>query len=125
MKFSSVYSFPEKVYLSGADCFFLMLESNAKKEKFANNVIRISLSFQTEKEAESLLESIQNSPFIHWLTNVELVQSRFYKKPYWKYRDQGKSIPVHSLKSHAENEFPKELLTHIISDEITCFDILF
>jgi len=114
MNFSSDYSFPEKVYLSGADCFFLMLEKNTKKHACGNNVIRICFSFDTKKEADFLIERMQCSPFIHWLNNIELVRSRFYIKPYWKYVDKGKTIPLYTLTSSFENELPKELLNRAI-----------
>lgn len=120
MKSISDHSFPEKVYLSGADCFFLMLESNAQKQQIGNNVIRICLFFNEQKEADFLLKSIQQSPFIHWLCNIELVKNRFYNKPYWKYTNKGKSISFQTQQGIDEKVIPKELLNRGIHFENNC-----
>ena len=110
MNSTSASHFPEKVYLSGADCFFLMLEENAKKHQIGNNVIRICLYFNEKKEADFLLKSIEQSPLIHWLCNIELVKEHFYNKPYWKYTNKGKSIPFKTQLVELEKTIPKELL---------------
>ncbi len=124
-----VHLFPEKVYLSGADCFFLMLESNTLKHKIGNNVIRLSLLFENQKEAEVLVDQIQNSPFIHWLVNIELIQGSFYQKPYWKYSDKVNKILINRTVCEVENELPRELLNREIpitsSSLIECDHVLY
>lgn len=120
MAASSVQYFPEKVYLSGADCFFLMLESNAQKQNTGNNVIRICLYFNEQREAAFFLKSIEQSPFIHWLCNIELVKKKFYQKPYWKYTSTKKRIPMFTQQGEEEMVIPKNLLNRGIHFDSKC-----
>lgn len=118
---------PEKVFLSGADCFHLMLELNSKKHSANNNVIRIILHFDNEETLATILNNIQVSPIIKWMCNVSLVKGFLFQKPYWKYSASNKSIHINTHVCEQDQTIPDELLNrkiHINSDCLIEFDVI-
>lgn len=118
---------PEKVFLSGADCFHLMLELNSKKHRSNNNVIRIILHFDTEETIRPILNNIQASPLIHWMCNISLVNPFLFQKPYWKYTPSNKSIHINRHVCEQNQTIPDELLhrkIHIDSHCLIEFDVI-
>ncbi len=93
---------PEKVILSGADCFHLVLDKHARKHNTGGNVMRKIFYFNTPLSFEKINSILTSSPVIYWLCNIKLVQASFLKRPYWKYGDKGREIIL--LQHHAENE---------------------
>ena len=117
MERKSDFHFPDKVFLTGADNFFLMLESNTEKHSSGNNVIRICLFFESQSEADLILENISNSLFIHWICNIKLIKDRFYNRAYWKYRDDNKHIKTRTHIEEIDKIIPNQLLNRTIRFE--------
>ncbi|NOS56398.1 MAG: hypothetical protein HOP37_09100 [Cyclobacteriaceae bacterium] len=109
------YDFPRKVFLSGADCFHLMLEINSKKYQTGNNVIRIVLHFNNEDSALPILSNIHQSPLVYWFCNIRLVKGFWFQKPHWKFEDQGNTIEIREHKSTASTGVPVEILDRKIT----------
>lgn len=121
------FSFPEKVYLSGADCFHLMLEVNAKKYQTGNNVIRIVFYFSNADSTKTIIDNIHLSPIIYWMCNIKLVRGFAFQKPFWKFRPLGNSISIQEHLCSADQEIPDILLSRSISIEQNClieFDLI-
>lgn len=107
--------FPQKVSLSGADCFHLMLEINAKKFQSGNNVIRIIFQFNDQSSVLPLIENIKNSPVIYWMCNISLVRGLFFQKPYWNFSDQGNSAKINEHVCEQDKTIPATLLDRNIA----------
>lgn len=106
---------PQKVCLSGADNFYLMLDYKAQKAKAGHNVLRMVFYFNSAEVLQPFIEKIKQSPIIYWFCNIQLVSGMFFQKPYWLYADKGIQ-PVFKEQTHAvENEIPLELLNRKIS----------
>jgi len=106
---------PEKVILSGADCFHLVLDKHAKKHGAGGNVMRKIFYFNSPVSFEKIESILKSSPVIYWLCNIELVQPSFFRLPYWKYRDRGNEIIIKQHQSATENEVPGIILTRDIT----------
>ena len=106
--------FPDKVYLSGSDCFHLMLDGKEKKQGTGNNIIRIILHFEEEKAALNILNNAQRSPLIHWCCNISLVKGILFAKPYWKYEDRGRQLKVIEHNGVTETIIPSSILNRNI-----------
>ncbi len=115
MKAMSIYQFPSKVFLSGADCFHLMLEINSKKYQTGNNVIRIVLHFNNEDSALPILANIRLSPLIYWFCNIQLVKGFWFQKPHWKFEDQGNKIEIREHQHGINSGLPAEILDRKIT----------
>lgn len=102
--------FPEKVYLSGSDCFHLVIDSHAKANKLGGNVMHIALQFDSVLPPTIIIDSLQQSPVIHWLCNIKLKKGLIFSKPYWKYTNNGREIIIDTLSSEIEKTIPTELL---------------
>lgn len=111
----STYQFPRKVFLSGADCFHLMLEINSKKYQTGNNVIRIVLHFNSEDSALPILSNIHRSPLIYWFCNIQLVKGFWFQKPHWKFEDQGNKIEIREHQHTTNTGVPVEILDRKIT----------
>jgi len=112
---------PEKVILSGADCFHLVLDKHAKKHGAGGNVMRKVFYFNSALSFEKINTILKSSPVIYWLCNIKLVQGVFFKLPFWKYTDEGNEIIL--LEHHAaiENEIPESILSRDITIESARF----
>lgn len=112
---------PEKVFLSGADCFHLVLDKHAKKHGTGGNVMRKTFYFNTSLSFQKINAILKSSPVIHWLCNIKLVQGNLFQLPYWKYTDLQNEIIV--LEHHAviENEVPQSILSRDITIESARF----
>jgi hypothetical protein len=117
MEIKSDFHFPDKVFLTGADNFFLMLESNTEKYSSGNNVIRICLFFESQSDADLILENISNSLFIHWICNIKLIKERFYNRAFWKYHDDQKQIATRTHQAETDKIIPDQLLNRAIRFE--------
>ena len=108
---------PEKVILSGADCFHLVLDKHAKKHGAGGNVMRKVFYFNSSVSFEKIESILKRSPVIYWLCNIKLVQPPFFRLPYWKYKDRGDEIIIKQHQSAAENEVPEIILKRDITVE--------
>lgn len=112
---------PEKVILSGADCFHLVLDKHAKKHGAGGNVMRKIFYFNNALPFEKINNILKSSAVIQWLCNVKLVRPGFFKLPYWHYIDKGNEIIL--LQHHAaiKDEIPSAILSRDIAIESTRF----
>lgn len=127
MKQSTSLKFPDKVYLSGADCFHLMLDINAKKFKSGNNVVRIVFYFDNEESINSIVNNVKQSPIVSWFCNITLVKGVFFQKPYWKYNNEGNSVQINEHDCENDKVIPDEILNRDINLKNKClieFDII-
>ncbi|HMK03621.1 MAG TPA: hypothetical protein VK489_05495 [Ferruginibacter sp.] len=108
-------SLPEKVYLSGADCFHLVLDKHAKKHGAGGNVMRKVFYFNNALGKDKIESILKSSPVIYWLCNIKLIQGSLFKIPYWKYADNGNGIILREHKAVTENEIPAVILKRDIT----------
>lgn len=108
---------PEKVILSGADCFHLVLDKHAKKHGAGGNVMRKIFYFDNALTLYKIDSLLKNSAIIYWLCNIKLVQGSLFKLPYWKYTDGGNHIILLEHHSDIENEIPQNILSRDITVE--------
>ncbi|MEP7237857.1 MAG: hypothetical protein ABI685_08335 [Ferruginibacter sp.] len=113
--------FPEKVILSGADCFHLVLDKHAKKHGAGGNVMRKVFYFNSALSFEKINAILKNSPVIYWLCNIKLVQGGLFRLPFWKYSDAGNEIVLLQHHAAVEDEIPEIILTRDITIESTRF----
>jgi hypothetical protein len=119
---------PQKVILSGADCFHLVLDKHAKKHGAGGNVMRKVFYFNTAVSFEKIENILKASPVIYWLCNIKLMEPPFFRLPYWKYKDRGNEIIIKQHQSSIENEIPRVILTRDItvgSDRFIEADIIY
>lgn len=105
---------PEKVHLSGSDCFHLVLDKHARRHNSGDNVMRIVFYFDQKITAAPVLEKLKRSPVIYWLCNIKLVPGSLFRIPYWKYEDSGRDIFISTHDHPVENELPEILLNRDI-----------
>lgn len=118
---------PEKVHLSGSDCFHLVLDKHARNHQSGDNVMRIVFYFDHDINTASFLSIIKKSPVVHWLSNIKLVPGSLLKIPYWKFKDQGREIFISEHLHPADHELPDILLNRDIpidADFFAEFDIV-
>lgn len=108
---------PEKVILSGADCFHLVLDKHAKKHGAGGNVMRKAFYFSKALSFDKINSILKSSPVIYWLCNIKLVNGFLLKKPYWKYTDSGREIILYRHQAEVENEIPEIILSRDINTE--------
>ena len=108
---------PEKVILSGADCFHLVLDKHAKKHGAGGNVMRKAFYFSTALSFDKINSILKSSPVIYWLCNIKLVHGFLLKKPYWKYTDSGREIILRRHYTQIEEELPEIILSRDITVE--------
>ena len=111
------HNLPEKVILSGADCFHLVLDKHAKKHGAGGNVMRKIFYFDNKLSFEKINSILKSSPVIYWLCNIKLVQKGFFSLPYWKYKERGNEIILLEHHTETENEIPESILTRDITVE--------
>jgi hypothetical protein len=108
---------PEKVYLTGSDCFHLVLDKHAKKYQSGGNVMRIVFSIDHAIDPEQLKTVFAQSPIIHWLCNIQLKPGSVFGRPYWSYSDKGNNIVIQEHRHDAYNEIPGIVLQRDIPIE--------
>ncbi len=108
---------PEKVILSGADCFHLVLDKHAKKHGAGGNVMRKIFYFNNTLPFDKINRILKSSPVIYWLCNIKLVHGFLLKKPCWKYIDSGREIILRRHDAQNENEIPEIILIRDITVE--------
>jgi hypothetical protein len=108
---------PEKVILSGADCFHLVLDKHAKKHGTGGNVMRKIFYFNNALSFDKINEILQSSPVIYWLCNIKLAKGRLFKLPCWEYIDRNNKIILLEHHTENENEIPEIILTRDITIE--------
>jgi hypothetical protein len=106
---------PQKVYLSGADCFHLVLDKHASKHGAGGNVMRRVFLFEKALEMEKVEKILKSSPIIFWLCNIKLIYGSFLIKPYWEFKDRGNDIIVRVHKAELGEEIPKAILERDIT----------
>lgn len=106
---------PRKVYLSGADCFHLVLDKHARKHGAGGNVMRKVFYFNKALSPDKVVSILRSSPVIHWLCNITLIPGSLFGMPYWKYSDKGRNILLQDHQALVENEIPSPILERDIS----------
>ncbi len=106
---------PEKVILSGADCFHLVLDKHAQKHGAGGNVMRKVFYFNNSLSFDKINHLLKSSPVIYWLCNIRLKEGLFFQRPYWQYADRGNHIIFTQHHTAHENEIPGEILSRDIS----------
>ncbi|MEP7163386.1 MAG: hypothetical protein ABI741_01765 [Ferruginibacter sp.] len=106
---------PQKVYLTGADCFHLVLDMHAKKHGAGGNVMRKIFYFNNALSFEKIDNILKSSAVIYWLCNIKLVPGLFFRIPYWKFTDNGNEIILKEHNSPVENEIPVIILERDIT----------
>jgi len=112
---------PGKVYLSGADCFHLVLDRHAKKHGAGGNVMRKVFYFDKALSFEKINGILKSSPVIYWLCNIKLVPGSLLKIPYWKYTDSGNEIILRDHHVVNEKEIPQTISARDITIDATGF----
>src|SRR5436190_1871625 len=110
---------PAKVYLSGADCFHLVLDKHAKKHGSGGNVMRKIFYFYNALAKEKIEHILKSSPVIHWSCNIKLIPGSAFKLPFWKYTDKGNEIMLKEHYAPVEDEIPGTILKRDITLEAT------
>ena len=121
MSFPDKTGLPEKVYLSGADCFHLVLDKHAKKNGAGGNVMRKVFYFDHTLSFEKISSILKSSSVIYWLCNIKLVPGKFFKLPYWKYTNSGNEVLLPEHHCAVENEIPKSILDRDITIDAVRF----
>ncbi len=121
MKSFNKADLPEKVQLSGADCFHLVLDKHAKKYGAGGNVMRKVFYFNNTLSREKIETILRSSPVIYWLCNIKLVPGTLFKIPYWKYTDTGNEIMLQEHQATIENEIPQSISARDITVNSTRF----
>jgi len=106
---------PEKVYLSGADCFHLVLDKHAKKHGAGGNVMRKVFYFSSALPKDKIENILKSSPVIYWLCNIRLVAGSLLTIPFWKYKDKGNNIILHEHHAASEDDVPPAILKRDIT----------
>lgn len=106
---------PEKIILSGADCFHLVLDKHAQKHGAGGNVMRKIFYFNKPLSFEKIDRLLKSSPVIYWLCNIKLKEGVFLQKPCWVYTDKGNEIIFSQHHAKTENEIPGEILARDIT----------
>lgn len=119
--------YPSKVYLSGADCFHLMLETHAKKYHAGGNVVRIAFFLDNEVTINHIISNINKSPIVHWLCNVTLIKGSLSRIPFWEYRHTAHAVDIYQHHSEIETEIPTSIISRDIkvsATKLVEFDII-
>lgn len=111
------HSLPGKVYLTGSDCFHLVLDKHARKYQAGGNVMRIVFNTDDVINLELLNAVFAQSPVIHWLCNIRLKAGALFERPYWQYTDKGNHIITRTHKHSVFNEIPDIVLQRDIPIE--------
>ncbi len=106
----SKYQFPERIYLSGPDCFHLMLDRHARKHGTGGNVMRKIFNFRHRINEEKLKSILYQSPAIHWLCNIRLVRGFLFSIPYWKYQNEHRKVEIRLHEVLEAGKVPDEIL---------------
>jgi len=106
--------FPEKIFLSGPDCFHRLLDKHASKHKSGDNVMRIVFYFDQPVDAEKVESVIRRSPLVHWLCNIKIRPGLFFGKPYWEYAHAGREARLTQHQYGKVFELPPGLLNRDI-----------
>ncbi len=120
-------TYPSKVYLSGSDCFHLMLETHAKKYHAGGNVVRIAFFLDNEVTINNIITNINRSPIVHWLCNVTLVKGSLTRIPYWKYMHTHNLVDIYQHDSIIDNEIPISITSRdikVTAKKLVEFDII-
>ncbi len=106
---------PEKVTLSGADCFHLVLDKHAKKHGAGGNVMRKIFYFSNALEFTRIESLLKSSAIIYWLCNIKLKYGTPVSPPFWKYIDEGREIILLEHQVINESEIPENILNRNIT----------
>jgi len=106
----SKYPIPDKVFLSGQDCFHLMLDLHAKKHETGGNVMRQVFYFRHRVNEKKIRTALLQSPAIHWLCNITLNRGSLFSLPFWKYTNAGREIRIQTHEVELPRTIPDEIL---------------
>ena len=114
---NTFHNLPSKVYLTGSDCFHLVLDKHAKKYQAGGNVMRIVFNVSGTIDRSKLEATFAASPVIHWLCNIQLRAGALFGRPYWLYTDKGNDIIIQQHRHEVPNEIPAAVLQRDIPIE--------
>ncbi|MFD2918822.1 WS/DGAT domain-containing protein [Terrimonas rubra] len=114
---SFLHKLPAKVYLTGSDCFHLVLDKHAKKYQAGGNVMRIVFNTEDRVDSKNLQQIFAGSPVIHWLCNIQLKAGALFGRPYWQYTNKGHEIIIRAHHHDVFNEIPGIVLQRDIPVE--------
>jgi hypothetical protein len=112
---------PQKVHLSGADCFHIVLDKHSHKHKTGGNTMHHLFCFDENIDEEKIQQAIGRSALLYWLCNIELVHGSLKRIPYWKFSDQGRQPIISPIYHQTEGEVPDQVLQTDISLEAERF----
>lgn len=110
MKFVDIKNIPQKVRLSGSDCFHLVLDKLAKQHQAGSNVMRIVFYFNKTLSAEVTREVLDRSPLAYWLCNIKFMPGSLFKIPCWKFKDAGNHVIITEHSHDILREIPFTVL---------------
>ncbi len=114
-------NFPAQINLSGADCFFLAMESHYEKYGTAGNVCHLLISLDGTLNKEFLKSKIDAFAIFNWLSKIELNRGIFFGLPRWEYHEEKESIiPIEEIASD-EDGLPTEIINKGIFLKDPCF----
>src|SRR5208282_6411927 len=86
---------PKKVFLTGSDCFHLVLDKHAKSHLAGGNVIRMAFRFRSQLSVDRIKRVLDQSPLIYWLCNIKLIRRTPFSVPFWQFLDKGNQIELY------------------------------
>lgn len=106
---------PEKVPLSGSDCFHQVLDKHAHIHRAGSNVMRIVFYFNNQLPVDKIKKTFSDSPLIYWLCNIKLQKGPLFGIPRWRYLDKGNDMVINEYHHAVPNEIPEIISQRDIS----------
>lgn len=104
-------SIPRLITLSGADCFFIMLEKNNERLQRGHNVLRMCLFYDNEEAATHFLGRLRESKIIYWMCNIRLINERkIFYKPKWLFTDNHHTLECAIHHADREDHIPENII---------------
>jgi len=115
-------SLPEKVRLTGSDCFHLVLDKHAQNHLAGGNTTHIAFFFNSLPDAATIQKLLAASPIIYWLSNIRLEKGRFFfNVPCWHFTDAGNQLQVTEHRHGQAGEMPDAILQRDMPLDGNCF----
>ena len=104
------YKFPEKVHLTGADYFHIVLDKHTQIHRTGSNTMRIAFYFEERPNFEEIKSAFRAFPLLHWMNNIRLDPGPLFGTPGWCYEDKGNLIRINESHHDVPDEIPDLLL---------------
>lgn len=104
---------PKKIYLSGSDCFHLILERSRELTREGNNQFYLCIQLKSEEALKIIEQNVNQSPLLDWIANIKLANPQI-GVPFYRYSNLEKRIIVrhHGI---LQERFPSGLLNNTLS----------